>query len=261
MSNIIDKIKSELEAPVSPAPLSVFRVLFGFIMAVSVLRFILNGWIEQFYIEPEFHFKYFGFHWVADPGATILYVLFAIMVVSSLLIMIGYKYKLAAITFFISFTYVELIDITYYLNHYYFVSLVSFIMIFLPANRYFALDTKKSGSIETIPRWIILFLQLQLFIVYFYAGLAKLNYDWLVNAMPLKIWIQAHSDLPLIGSLMTKEYTAYIFIVKRRNTTWSNIIKGKTTAIYNLSFVYCSVACENIFLNKGSAIFYNILKL
>lgn len=180
-------------------------------MAVSVLRFILNGWIEQFYIQPEFHFKYFGFHWVTDPGVTGLYILFSLMVVSSLLVMIGYKYRIAAITFFLTFTYVELIDITYYLNHYYFVSVVSFIMIFLPADRYFAIDTKKKGAISSIPKWMILFLQLQLFIVYFYAGLAKLNYDWLVNAMPLKIWLPAHSDLPVIGSLMTKEITAYIF--------------------------------------------------
>jgi hypothetical protein len=48
-------------------------------------------------------------------------------------------------------------------------------------------------------------------ILYFYAGLAKVNSDWLLNAMPLKIWLPAKNDLPIIGPLFNFEITAYIF--------------------------------------------------
>jgi hypothetical protein len=54
-------------------------------------------------------------------------------------------------------------------------------------------------------------LQLQVGLVYFFAGLAKLNYDWLIEAMPLRIWLQPHTDLPLIGFLMDKLWLAYFF--------------------------------------------------
>jgi hypothetical protein len=47
--------------------------------------------------------------------------------------------------------------------------------------------------------------------VYFYAGIAKLNYDWLVNTMPLKIWLPANTNLPVIGSFLDKVWVAYFF--------------------------------------------------
>ncbi|MBL4707342.1 MAG: HTTM domain-containing protein, partial [Flavobacteriales bacterium] len=52
---------------------------------------------------------------------------------------------------------------------------------------------------------------LQLAIVYFYAGLAKLNYDWIVNAMPLRIWLPSKSNIPLIGGLLQERWLAYFF--------------------------------------------------
>lgn len=48
-------------------------------------------------------------------------------------------------------------------------------------------------------------------IVYFYAGLAKLNSDWLLHAMPLKIWLPANYDLPLLGNLLEQTWVHYAF--------------------------------------------------
>ena len=43
-----------------------------------------------------------------------------------------------------------------------------------------------------------------------YAGLAKINSDWLFEAMPLKIWLQSKYDLPLIGNnLLQMEWVHY----------------------------------------------------
>jgi hypothetical protein len=125
----------------------------------------------------------------------------------------GYKYRLAIIVFFLTFTYTELLDKTTYLNHYYFVSLVSFVLIFLPANAYFSVDAYKNPdkAFAKIPQWNTDILKLLLALVYFYAGLAKLNSDWLLHAMPLKIWLPANSDLPLIGSLLGRQWVAYAF--------------------------------------------------
>jgi hypothetical protein len=198
---------------VSIAPLAVFRILFGGMMLVSIIRFTLKGWIYTLYIKPAFYFSYYGFEWVKPLGDPGMYILFFVMALAALFLMIGLFYRFSAILFFITFTYVELIDKTNYLNHYYFVSIIAFLLIFLPAGSYFSLDTyrKPQTRFTHIPRLFILILQLQLGIVYFFAGVAKLNTDWLFHAMPLRIWLPAHTDFPLIGPLLDKVWIAYFF--------------------------------------------------
>ena len=194
------------------ATLAFFRLAFGFMMVCSLIRFASFNWIEEFYIKPQFHFTYYGFSWVKSLGIY-TYLLFIICGVSAIFVTIGYKYRLAIIIFFLSFTYIELIDKTTYLNHYYFVSVISFIMIFLPANAYFSVDAYKNPRIgfQKIPSWNIDILKLLLGIVYFYAGLAKLNSDWLFSAMPLKIWLPNNIDLPIIGSLLNENWVHFAF--------------------------------------------------
>ena len=45
-------------------------------------------------------------------------------------------------------------------------------------------------------------------VVYFFAGIAKLNPDWL-QGLPLKLWLPAKTDAFLIGPLLKYEFTAY----------------------------------------------------
>ncbi|MBN8696011.1 MAG: HTTM domain-containing protein [Bacteroidetes bacterium] len=198
---------------VSIAPLVVFRIIFGGMMLGSIIRFWLNGWIEDLYIKPVFFFTYYGFEWVKPLGETGTYLIFIVMALSALMVMIGFKYRLSSIAFFLTFTYVELIDKTNYLNHYYFISIVAFLMIFLPAGRNFSLDVyfDQQKKLTHIPRVFIFTIQLQLGIVYFFAGVAKLNYDWLFEAQPLRIWLQPHTDLPVLGYFMDKIWIAYFF--------------------------------------------------
>ena len=193
------------------APLAVFRILFGFLMLVSIVRFWYNGWIKTTYIDPLFHFKYFGFEWVKDFGIY-TYLIFIICAISSIFISIGYKYRYSIIIFFLSFTYIELIDKTTYLNHYYFISSISFLMCFLPLNCYFSIDSFLSKkSIKIQPKWTVDSIKLMLTIVYFYAGIAKINSEWLLKAMPLSIWLPSKYDLPLIGSnLMQEQWVHYL---------------------------------------------------
>ncbi|HNP67493.1 MAG TPA: HTTM domain-containing protein [Aequorivita sp.] len=194
------------------APLAVFRVLFGFMMALSILRFWANGWIEKLYIQPKFFFSYYGFEWV-KPIGDYTYIIIIICGIAALFVALGYKYRMAIIVFFLSFTYIELMDKTTYLNHYYFISCIAFLMIFLPANVYFSVDTYKNPrkAFQMIPKWTIDSIKLMLGIVYFYAGLAKLNSDWLFNAMPLKIWLPSKYDLPFLGDLMQQQWVHYAF--------------------------------------------------
>jgi hypothetical protein len=188
-------------------------VVFGVLMIISTLRFMMAGWINEHFIDPQFHFKFYGFEWVEVLSPFGMYVLHGVMLLASVGITLGLFYRLSAVVLFLTFTYVELIDLTYYLNHYYFVSLICLLLIFIPANGFASLDVKFNlrKPLSHVPAWNINILKFQIFLVYFYAGLAKLNYDWLVNALPLKIWLPANDKIPFLGSLFAHEYAPYIF--------------------------------------------------
>ena len=212
MSNSTRLSSKTLEQSAYSAALAVFRLIFGFMLLGGVVRFWLKGWIEELYILPKHYFHYYGFEWVPHLGNG-TYLLFLICGLSALCFALGLFYRLSSVLLFLSFTYIELLDKTNYLNHYYFVTLVLLMMIWLPANTNLALDNiiKPTTQKRWVPAWTIWSIRLILSIVYFYAGLAKLNSDWLLEAMPLRLWLPAKNDLPIFGSLLNEVWVAYIF--------------------------------------------------
>lgn len=205
-------IKSYLNQQTSIAPLAFFRICFGLMLFASMVRFWYKGWIKTLYIDPAFHFTYFGFDFV-KPLGPYTYLLFAVCAASAFMLAAGWFYRQASLLLFLSFTYIELMDKATYLNHYYFISLMCLLLIFLPANRSFSLDLRFRRVSEAvyIPAWNTDALKLMMGIVYLYAGLAKVNSDWLLHALPLKIWLPARNDMPLLGPLFNHTATAYAF--------------------------------------------------
>lgn len=194
------------------APLAIYRIAIGIMLFISIVRFWNRGWIADLYIKPLHFFPFYGFEFV-KPLGNYTYILFFTCAIAALMVAFGFLYRLASITLFLSFTYIELMDKSTYLNHYYFMSLVLFILIFLPANRYFSVDAWRKPSLlaDKVPQWTIDVLKLMIAILYFYAGLAKINSDWLLNALPLKIWLPARNDMPIIGWLFSYPATAFVF--------------------------------------------------
>ena len=213
MTEISKWINHLTKNPVSIFPLIVFRISFGLILFISTLRFILKGWVTDLYIKPTYFFTYYGFDWIIPFSNNFIYVVFFLLLVCSLMITLGLFYRYSSLLFFILFTYIELIDKTNYLNHYYFISLISFLMIFLPANRFFSVDNIFGICNERtmVKAWQINIIKLQVGIVYIFAGIAKLNYHWLIEAQPLTNWLKHQSDFPIIGNLFLYDTTAYLF--------------------------------------------------
>ena len=198
--------------PVSSASLAAFRIAFGTLGVVAIIRFMAMGWVSELYIEPAHHFTYYGFGWVQPWPGWGMYLHFALMGVASLGVALGYRYRLSITAFFLLFTYVELIDRTTYLNHYYFVSLVSFLMIFLPLNRTFSLDARSASGDRwglITPLVAVWILRAQIGLVYLFAGIAKLNPDWLLNAEPLRIWLFNNADIPIFGPFLREAWAPY----------------------------------------------------
>ncbi len=254
MEMVTSKINSFLFSKVSIAPLVVFRIAFGLLMFVSIARFILKGWVYQMYILPKMYFPFYGFEWVKPIPASGMYVVFFLLLLSSLFITIGFLYRYSTILFFVLFTYVELIDKTNYLNHYYFVSLISFLIIFIPANKYFSIDSQSFNKqkISSVPYIYLFIFILQMFVVYFFSGIAKLNYDWLLQSLPLKIWLPAFSHYPIIGKFMEQDWLAFLFswFACTYDLLIGFFLFNKRTV--NIAYVFV------IIFHLATAIFFNI---
>lgn len=198
--------------PVDIAPLVWLRVVFGLLMFVEIGRFFANDWIRAFYVEPAMLFKYHGFEWVRPFPEPWLHLHFVALAVLALCIAIGFLHRLAAALFFIGFGYVFLLDESRYLNHFYLICLMSFLLSVVPAHRAFSLDAlrRPGWRCGTCPAWALWLLRAQVCVVFLFAGVAKLNGDWL-RAEPMRMWLARRVEMPLIGPLLGMEWMAWFF--------------------------------------------------
>lgn len=181
-------------------------------MLVSLIRFGLKGWIDAYYIAPTFHFTYAGLSWVKPwtayglPAWT-LYAHWFILCLCCVAIVLGVYYRWACLLFFVGFSYLELIDKTFYLNHYYAISLFALLMCFLPLDQSFSWQERKPVP---LPQWALTVLRLQVGLIYFFAGIAKINGDWLLLAEPLRRWLPALASTPVLGFFFLIPATAWL---------------------------------------------------
>lgn len=211
MNNDLRKLKQGLFKPVSNASLIVFRILFGLIMLIEAHRYWSKGWIDRQFIAPSFQFKYFGFEWVQALPGNGMYWVWALIGLSAAMIMVGLMYRLACVLFLLGFSYIFLIDQTHYLNHFYFVILLALLCCVTPLHRRASLDAYLRPQLATrqTPAWCLWVFIAQMEVMYIYAGVVKINSDWL-QLQPLSMWMAARQDLPLIGPLMDEIWFAAI---------------------------------------------------
>lgn len=189
--------------------LAAFRIAFGGLMLFSTVRFWAYGWIDELLVQPTYHFTYAGFDWVRPWPAWGMYAHFVVMALAALCVMLGAWTRRAAAVFFFTFTYAELIEKSAYLNHYVLVSLLALLLCFVRSGAAWSVDAWRRGESRSVPRWSYAILRSQIAIVYFFAGFAKLNADWLFRAEPLATWLQSFTDLPIVGPAMGQLWLAF----------------------------------------------------
>ena len=210
----IGSIPGRLFAPVDISCLVFLRIVFGAIMVWEVCRYFAHGWIGSDFIEPVFHFTYLGFGWVKPWAGDGMYVHFAVLGVCAACIMVGFHYRIAAALFFVGFTHVFLIEAAYYLNHFYLICLLSFLMIFIPCERSLSIDAWRRPELrsDVAPAWTLWLLRAQTGIVYFFGGVAKINADWL-QGEPMRKWLHGKTDFPVLGAWFHEEWMVYFFVL------------------------------------------------
>ncbi|MCB9685034.1 MAG: HTTM domain-containing protein [Alphaproteobacteria bacterium] len=172
-----------------------FRALFGLLMCVAAVRLFAYGWVEEQLVAPTFHFLWWP--WVPVPGPWGLRALVATQAVAGLLAALSPRPRPFLAVAMACFAWVELLDKALYLNHHVLMGLLGATLVAMPDPR--------DRTVAPQVTWL---LRLQIGLVWFWAGVAKLDGDWLLRAEPLDTWLHALADLPLVGPLLDLPLTA-----------------------------------------------------
>jgi len=210
MTERIQRWTRHLFEPVDAASIAVFRIVLGCMIAWDVVRFLQYDWVREYYILPKWHFTYLYFDWVKPWPGSGMYVHFVAMGVVALLVAAGCFFRFAIVPLWFLYTYKFLLEESVYMNHYYLIGLLCFLLIFMQPHRAFSVDRWRHPEwSETVPWWNVLLLRAQLFIVYFFGAIAKLNPDWL-HGEPMYSGLISHSpEVPAIAYHLPPALLAY----------------------------------------------------
>jgi len=174
-------MKQRLFLQIDNAPLIIFRIFLGFLLACETFGAIATGWVKSNLVTPKYTFSFIGMEWLQPLPGYGMYIYFCTMGVLGLLVMIGYKYRFSLGLYTLLWAGAYFMQKTSYNNHYYLLLLVCIIMLFLPAHRYASIDAKLNPLVKklTMPAWCSWVMIIQIFIVYVFATLAKFYPGWL----------------------------------------------------------------------------------
>ena len=254
IKTFLSKTRDNMFKSVDASSLVVFRVGFGLIMLWEVWRYWHYDWIARYYIEPGFHFKYFGFEWVQPWPGEWMYAHFALVGLLAFFITIGLFYRLSTHLFILAFSYIFFLEQANYLNHLYLVILVSLILCVVPANRYWAVDARirPDKSTNTVPAWSVWLLRAQFEVVYVYAGIVKLNGDWL-QLEPLSMWLARRSDFPILGDLFVQDWSVAVaaYGITLLHIIGAPLLLWRRTRIYVFLIYACFHVLNHFVFNIG----------
>lgn len=204
------KIQERLWAPCDVAGVAFFRAAFALTILCHVYLYFSKNYISSYFGAPEHHLSYFGFEWVQPFGVAGMRRVYYLMALAAVGVFLGLMYRISAVLLFVTFTFTFLSEAAQFQNHYYLISLISFLLILIPAHRSFSIDSilfpeKASRVIPNWCRWLLIF---QLSVPYVFGGIAKLNDDWL-HGLPVGMWVAEKSKLPLIGPWLTERSAAW----------------------------------------------------
>jgi len=267
-----ERLARQLLEPVDGASLAAFRTLFGLALCFGTLRFLWSDWIPEFFERPTFFISYHGLDWLGAASPAWITAIYIGLAVTSLFIALGFFYRISTVFFTLGFTYVELIDVTNYLNHYYLVSLIGLLLCVSPLHRTWSLDAWRRPRLAAPPiqRWTLYLLRFQVAVVYIFAGLAKVQPDWLLSAQPLNLWFQARTELPVLGPWLGELWVAYaaswfgalfdltivFWLLWKPTRRWAYAVLVSfhlfTGALFNIGlFPYLMIVSATLFFSPG----------
>lgn len=197
------KVATLLGTPVGGASLAIFRIAVGFIMLLEAFSIFFpsessggRSHLDVYYTGKEvtFHLPYEGFGWLPLLPSPWIEVICVVMGISAISLMIGFRHRVSAVITFLAWGYLYAVESTrtYWMSYYYLEAISLFLLMWMPTAERFSVDAarRKNPGPGLIPYWPVLLLRAQLVITYFYAGLAKVNRDWLFEGVPVRIYLE-----------------------------------------------------------------------
>ena len=145
--------------------LTFFRSVWGIIMSLQSYHYIMNDfhYLENDFMRSDFYPKYYGFDWITPLSGFSLHYIVCLMFLCSIGISLGACYHISSFIFFLCRLYLFLLDASLYSDQQYFILLISFLLIFIPANTNASIDSFLFPSLKksTVSSWCIRLLQFQ----------------------------------------------------------------------------------------------------
>ncbi|MBK8876805.1 MAG: HTTM domain-containing protein [Bacteroidetes bacterium] len=181
--------------------LDAFRILFGLILLFQYYSFYSVDFIDRGIIAPKFLFSYDLTPFIVPFPEGIMKIMMLVTLIAPVFIMLGKFFKVAVWSYIICFGYFFLLDESYYNNHFYVILLLCFL---------FLLYTPKGiRKVNTVPIWLLFLFQFQIVVVYFFGGIVKLNYDWLILQQPIRSLMEINSPISPFPELLKSEIVIY----------------------------------------------------
>lgn len=188
----------------SGASLGAFRIAFGVVMLLEAFAFFRPSFssgglshLDVYYGGPgvRFHLPYVPDAWIAPLPRWAFVVAGWVLGVGATGVALGFRHRWSARLVLMSwgFLYWAECTRTYWMSYYWLELLVALLLVWMPASNRWSLDAcrRPAGlASATVPRWTLALLRAQLVAAYFYAGVAKLNADWLVDLMPVRWFLE-----------------------------------------------------------------------
>lgn len=180
---LLVEVRRALGRPIDGASFFVFRFVAGLSIAYELVASLAGGQFAE-YVEPSFHFSYPFFEWLHPwpPGGMAIH--WAATIVLALLVAAGAWTRVAAPARFLAWTSLFLMERSEYLNHAYLYCWITFWLAVLPVGQAFSIDAWRRPERVNgqVPVWVLGALGGQMAVVYVFAGIAKLDHDWLSGA-------------------------------------------------------------------------------
>ena len=201
----VARLRQVLFRPIDLAWLVFFRLGAGVLIATEHAGAVVLGHPQR-YLAARHHFTYLLAP-LPDLSAPVVYGLYAATIGAGLAVAAGWHYRAAATVLCGGCWGLFLLDSTTYINHHYLFCLVAGLLLVLPAHRAASLDVRagRVAPAAAVSAWTRYLLLGQLGLVYIFAGLAKLNSDWLA-ARPLTIWLGHKGGRWLVGPLLSQPW-------------------------------------------------------
>lgn len=169
---------------VDARPLAVLRIVIGVTAALCGVEAwgTLRGIVRADGLRVPF------VPGLAPPSVEMLPWFLAIWFALAALLTLGVFTRITGAALALVLSYTVLVDEQTYSNHLYLVAIEVLLLVLGNAGACWSVDAWRRGRIDTVPAWLITLWKLQISIVYFFAGVAKINGEFLGGDVLANYW-------------------------------------------------------------------------